>query len=161
MTYARVVGGVAVEVFIPPAGFTLAQCFPPATAALFILAPDGTVAGATLTGGVWSSGGPTLAQQLAAALAAGCQIVSTGTPALNGTYAADAETLLNLVGVETSLTAGQGFPPGGATTIAWFDASGAPHTFTAAAFTNFADAMRDFCFALDNATLPTQPATIA
>ncbi|MFM0141719.1 hypothetical protein [Paraburkholderia sp. RL18-085-BIA-A] len=46
-TYARIKNNTAVEVFVPPAGFTLADCFHADVAPLFAEVPDGTEAGAT------------------------------------------------------------------------------------------------------------------
>jgi hypothetical protein len=50
-TYARIQGNMAVEVFVPPTGFTLDQCFHPEIAALFTEVPDGTEVGATTADG--------------------------------------------------------------------------------------------------------------
>jgi hypothetical protein len=52
-TYARIQNNVAVEIFVPPDGFTLNQCFHPEVAVLFVGAPDGTVVGSTLENGAW------------------------------------------------------------------------------------------------------------
>jgi Caudovirales tail fibre assembly protein. len=50
--------------------------------------PAGKVLGASGSAPAWvDAPAPTLAQQAAAALGAGLTITSTGTPALNGTYA--------------------------------------------------------------------------
>jgi hypothetical protein len=54
-TYARVIANTAVEIANIPDGFTLAQCFPAATASQFVTVPDGTLSGATETGGVWTN----------------------------------------------------------------------------------------------------------
>lgn len=101
-----------------------------------------------------------------AALAAGIEITSTGTPALNGTYACDPLSQADIVAIETSLNAGKGFP-GGATTFNYPDASGALHVFSEDNFTDFAAAIRDFVYgckavmAGQMATLPSAAVTIA
>lgn len=78
---------------------------------------------------------------------AGMSLISNGTPALNGTYAADDVAWANILAIETSLLAGRGFP-GGLNTINYPDKSGAFHNFTAENFTNFAVALRDFVFGI-------------
>ncbi len=105
----------------------------------------------------------------AAKLAAGVQIVSTATPALNGTYAIDLVTQQEITGVVTSIAAGRGLPLG-APVIPWPDAQGTPHSFTAPDFVNFAAAVRDYVFGLlqtrgalmagQPAPWPAQPSTI-
>jgi hypothetical protein len=50
-TYARIQGNTAVEVFVPHEGFSLAECFHPEIAALFVQVPDGTLTGATTDDG--------------------------------------------------------------------------------------------------------------
>jgi hypothetical protein len=48
-TYARIQNNVAVAIFTPQAGFTLADSFHPVVAEMWIEVPDGTVAGSTCT----------------------------------------------------------------------------------------------------------------
>ena len=109
---------------------------------------------------------PTLAQQAGAILMGGLELTSTGTPALNGTYACDTLTQMDIIAIETSLNAGQGFP-GGANPFGFPDASGALHEFTSAEFTAFAAAIRNFVYSCkavisgQSKTLPTATATIA
>lgn len=108
---------------------------------------------------------PTPAEQAEVALASGLTITSTGTPALNGTYACDSLSQADIIAIETSLNAGKGFP-GGATSFGYGDASGVPHTFSEADFTNFAVAVRDFVYgckafaAGSGASLPSASVTI-
>ena len=45
MKYGRVVGGVVAEIFTPPVGFVLADCFTPEIAAQFKPVPDVVQAG--------------------------------------------------------------------------------------------------------------------
>jgi hypothetical protein len=102
----------------------------------------------------------------AAALSGGLAVTSTGTPALNGTYAIDQLSQMDIIAIETSLNAGKGFP-GGATAFNYADVSGAMHSFTQANFTDFAAAVRDYVYALKSViagastTLPPATATIA
>lgn len=85
--------------------------------------------------------------QANAALDAGIAIKSTSTPALNGTYAVDRLSQMDIIAIETSLNAGKGFP-GGSSTFSYPDVGGVPHTFTEANFTNFAAAIRDYVYGL-------------
>ena len=108
---------------------------------------------------------PSLSQQAQAMLAAGLSITSTSTPALNGTYAADAITQSNVMAEMVSLLANAAFT-NGTTTLAWPDATGAPHNFTAAQFKAFATAEGQFVgvlapvIATNAGTLPSASATI-
>lgn len=84
---------------------------------------------------------------LAAALAAGLAVTSTATPALNGTYAIDAESQRFISGTAASLAARNRLP-GGQSTFGYGDMTGAPHNFAAQDFLNFADAVEDYVYAL-------------
>lgn len=119
------------------------------------------------------SGAPTLqpplplttAELAAVAMGAGLAIASTGTPALNGTYAIDQLSQMDIIAIETSLNAGKGFP-GGATTFSYADTSGVMHSFTQANFTDLAASVRDYVYALKSviagasSTLPASTTTI-
>ncbi|MGI4812021.1 MAG: hypothetical protein ACRYG5_06595 [Janthinobacterium lividum] len=100
------------------------------------------------------------------AMRTGVAIVSTATPALNGTYAIDQISQMDIIAIETSLNAGKGFP-GGATAFGYPDTAGASHSFTEANFTNFAAAVRDYVYALKSviggasSALPSATTTIA
>jgi hypothetical protein len=127
---------------------------------------------ATNSAGAWTfaaplpPAGPTLAQQAQASLVVGLAIVSTGTPALNGTYAVDQISQMDVIAIETSINAGKGFPAG-ATIFNYPDASGVMHAFSESNFTDFAAAVRDYVYALKSAiagastTLPAASTTIA
>ncbi|WDD94657.1 hypothetical protein Bsp3421_004791 [Burkholderia sp. FERM BP-3421] len=97
---------------------------------------------------------------------AGIAISSTSTPALNGTYACDQLSQMDIIAIETSINAGKGFP-GGATTFNYPDVSGVMHAFSEANFTNFAAAVRNYVYALKSViagvstTLPSSTAEIA
>lgn len=80
----------------------------------------------------------------AAAIAAGVVIVSTGTPALNGTYAID-QASLSRITAEQVYIATTGTFTNGQTTRAWLDASGTPHVFPSTAeFTAFAETVAQY-----------------
>ena len=177
-TYARIANGVVVEpLFTVPAGCTLAQCFHSEVAAQWV---DVTTANPQPQQGWTASGSgttwlfappapppaPTLAQQAQAALAAGLTITSTGTPALNGVYATDAETQADIGWVQIYVQANGKFP-GSSGTYVWLDIDRAPHIFPSVAeFTAFATVFADYVadlkmIATTNAgTLPAATATI-
>jgi hypothetical protein len=90
---------------------------------------------------------PTTAETLAAKLAAGLAVTSTGTPSLSATYALDTTTLDQIRALATDAKAGLGFP-GGETAFAYPDASGTPRTFDATSIVNLYKALRDYVFAL-------------
>jgi hypothetical protein len=96
----------------------------------------------------------------------GIAISSTSSPALNGTYACDQLSQMDIIAIETSINAGKGFP-GGATTFNYPDVSGAAHTFTESNFSDFAAAVRDYVYALKSVlagtsqTLPGKATVIA
>ena len=71
---------------------------------------------------------PTPASLAAAALAAGLTITSTSTPALNGTYACDTQTTLEIAQVDLYVLQNGTFP-GGMTSYPWTDATGGVHVF--------------------------------
>jgi len=107
-----------------------------------------------------------LSQQALSALAVGITISSTGTPALNGAYVCDQISQMDIIAIETSISAGKGFP-GGATTFNYPDVTGTMHSFTEANFTDFAAAVRDYVYALKSViagastSLPAASTTIA
>ncbi len=113
---------------------------------------------------------PTAAEVLTAsaqaALETGLSITSTGTPSLNGTYACDQLSQMDIIAIETSLNAGKGFP-GGSATFGYPDSIGVMHSFSETNFTNFAAAIRDYVYALKSViagaskTLPSSTSTIA
>lgn len=110
---------------------------------------------------------PTSQVLAAAAFGAGLTIASTATLTLNGTYAVDQISQMNIIAIETSINAGRGFPGGGAATFNYPDTAGAMHAFTEPNFTNFAAAVRDYVYALNSvgagasSALPAATATIA
>lgn len=97
-------------------------------------------------------------------------IQSTGSPALNGTYAMDQGTQAQITGIAAGIAAGRGLP-GGGSTFNWPDVFGQPHAFSSTNFLNFASAAESYIYNFTQqlnllvnnlpATLPTQPITIA
>lgn len=98
-------------------------------------------------------------QEAALLVAAGLQIVSTGAPALNGTYAIGVESKANIDGIYAGIKNGDGLP-GGGTTFNYRDVAGNAHTFDATSFSNFAKAVRDYLYSIDQGTPQTLPITI-
>lgn len=111
---------------------------------------------------------PSPGQVFAAKVAAGITITSTGTPALNATFALDDITLTEIGSVaRDSFNMGL---PGGLATFIYPDINGTPRTFTAAQIQGCYKAMRDLMLNLNTAyatlaqggtpTWPSQSATI-
>lgn len=99
------------------------------------------------------------------AVSAGCAVVSSGTPALSGTYGIAPQDEINITGLQTSVLAG----------VTWLgyyrNMAGTKITMTATEFTTLATAILDYIAALDDAyeaavgggawVAPAQPVTIA
>lgn len=106
----------------------------------------------------------TLAQKAAAALAAGLAVTSTGTPALNATYAVDDRTATNITGI---LAANANGISVAAQIAEWPDITGTPHNFSWANYANLVSAILTYRAALQPliagapGSLPTASATIA
>ena len=85
----------------------------------------------------------------AAALAAGLALTSTGTPALNGTYALSPTSLTQIAEVREDLLANGGtFSEGGASFV-WADSAGSTHTFNPTNFAAFAAAVAKYVEAVE------------
>lgn len=110
------------------------------------------------------SPGAALAAEAGAAFAAGLAITSTGTPALNGTYAIDPATQAHIQAEVISILLNSTFADG-STTVVWPDMAGNTHTFgSIAEFKQFAAAVAAYVAALfkvGNGTLTTLPAATA
>jgi hypothetical protein len=113
---------------------------------------------------------PTPDQVLAEKLAAGIALTSTGTPALNATYALDDVSTGQIFQIGLYANQFAVFPSGG-TTQPYPDIGGVPHSFGIAAFVAFLRAVAPLVSALQTQTAvlahggtpswPTQTATIA
>lgn len=154
--FARIESGVVMELFSPPTGLGIADCF---HGGLVWAGVDGVSPApevgweASQTGGVWHFAAPaapvlTLAEQAVARLAEGLSIASTGTPALSAVYPADAAAQQKLLSIQTVL-AGTGSFPGGAATWPLKDRSGAWHVVNVAQFTAIATAIAAFVAPID------------
>ncbi len=105
-----------------------------------------------------------LQAEAATAQAAGMQLVSTSTPALNGTYAIDSATLAAGANLMAYINAGK--VPGGGATFHYPDISGAAHGFTGPQFLEAWGAAMEYVYALNqvamgvSTALPAQPVTI-
>jgi hypothetical protein len=97
-------------------------------------------------------------------IAAGLQIASASTPALNGTYAIDPASQGQITGeaLYIQVTTGQGAArfTNGQATKAWIDASGGAHVFTTAQFISFAEAVAEYVDAVIAGSRPPQPVSI-
>jgi len=83
-----------------------------------------------------------------AAIAAGVQITSTGTPALNGTYSITPSTIADIQAQQVSILTRDLFT-NGSTTRVWADILGGVHVFPSTAqFTAFAEAIGAYVDAL-------------
>lgn len=166
--FAYLQNGTVREVVTIPDGDALASCFDATFVSNCVRCSNTVTQGMLYSNGVFSDPPPvtpTLAQQALALLSAGCQIVSTGTPALNGTYPVDAQTQAQITAEITSILLNDIFADGGST-IEWLDTANASHSFTLAQFKTFATAVAAFVSTCVKCTtglataLPTQPSTI-
>lgn len=99
-------------------------------------------------------------KQIARALAAGLQVASTSTAAINATYATDATTQQRLAAISLYVQVNGRFPAGQAQ-LPWPDAAGTPHVFpTTSQFQAFATAVGDFVTATSLGQTPAQPVVI-
>lgn len=171
--YARISGGVVVEIISLPGGLTPANCYTSDLASSMVLCDNTIKQGYTWDGATFHAPvapTPTPTQVLAGKIAAGIQIQSTGTSSLNGTYPLDDGARENLTGILTDIANGLGLPLS-ASTVPWADINGTPHNFTAAQLQNFAVAVRDYRYGLQvtwnllnnsqSASWPSLPVTIA
>jgi hypothetical protein len=112
--------------------------------------------------------GPTLAQQAASALSAGLAITSTGTPALNGTYACNPAMQQNMASMYNLIQrAGGNAFPGGLTSLPWPVAGGTVTFNSVAEFLAMETAVGDYVMQLNliittnSGTLPPPTTTIS
>jgi hypothetical protein len=111
-----------------------------------------------------------VAKWLPRAMGNGAAITSTGTPALNGTYATDPKSIANITALSTGIAAGKPLP-GGGSTFNYPDVSGTMHAFSAVNFLNFATAIEGLVYAAEQAlstllnggtaTMPSSTLTIS
>jgi hypothetical protein len=89
-----------------------------------------------------------LQQSALDALNAGIQLTSLGTGSLDGSYLVDPGTQININGIVAGIGAGNGIPGGGAT-FNWNDSSRVPHAFSETNFKNFAAAVTNYVYTLN------------
>lgn len=94
-------------------------------------------------------------QTFVALMSSGVVLTSTGTPALNGTYATDVNAQQEITSIMTGIADGLGLP-GGGSTFGYQDTSGIIHQFDATHFSNLAKAIRDFVYNCDAALATIQ-----
>jgi hypothetical protein len=147
------------ETFTPPEGVPIADCFHPDLQWVDVtgISPQPEPGDlATENNGTWTfttptppeAPPPTAQQLLAEKLAAGITLTSTGTPALNATYALDDVSTAQIF--QIGLYANQfGVFPSGGTTQAYPDIAGTPHDFGIAAFIAFLRAVAPLVSALE------------
>ena len=106
---------------------------------------------------------PSQSELADAMLKAGIQIVSTGTPSLDGTYPCDAASTAEETGLLVALVAGLQWPNGVAVRV---DVDGNAHAFPPDDFKNYCQAKLDFQQTLNTiignnqGNLPDQPTVI-
>jgi hypothetical protein len=149
--YARIVGGVVVELFTPPDGVRLADCFFAEVAQSFVAVPVGVTPeqGWTFDGATFTAPPPppppSLQQQAMAMLDGPVTVQCAAVPAINGAYPLDAVSQAQITGIASAISAGLGLPSGAAT-FNWPDAFGAPHAWPAPQFIEFAKAVMQFLY---------------
>jgi hypothetical protein len=102
-----------------------------------------------------------------AAMGKGISIVSSSTPALNGTYPLSSDALFELTGL-MAYTEAKGAFPNGASTLDLYDASGKAHTCeSVAGFQAFAEAccalvtqIKEYVYSGGSGSLPSLTVTI-
>ena len=167
-TFARIQSGAVAELFTPPAGVSIAECFHRAVTWVDMTAQPAVVPGWSYAGGGFTPPAapavPTLAQLAWVAMAMGLTLTSTGTPALSGVYAVD--TTAQVINAEVTSILLNGTFADGTGSVSWPDTSGALHTFTVAQFKVFATAIGSYVAALFkvingiSTTLPSSSVTI-
>lgn len=174
--YAHIMDGRVFELFSPPAGIPITDCFhgglvwADVTAVSPTPQPGWT---ATPAGLGWTYApppappAPTLVQQAEAMLTGTITVSSTSTPSLDGAYAVD---LLAQSHINSEMLCAQvtGKFADGATTVDWLDATGVTRTFpSVAVFQAFALAVAAFvagCFKViagTSTTLPSVTVTVS
>ena len=151
--YWLVSNGVIAQSFATPPGFAITDCFAPGVTCAPQDATPGVAPGWTATEafGAWSFTPPPAApaptaQQVAQAaygalIAAGLNLTSTGTPALNGIFPIDAQAQSDIATESQFISTFTEFTNGGTIGLPWQQLSGAVVTFpTTAAFLAFAKA---------------------
>lgn len=101
---------------------------------------------------------PTIAAP--ALLAGGIALTSTGTPALDGTYACDDASRARIVGEQLCIQVAGKFTNGSEQRV-WHDIAGTPHQFNTEQFTAFAEAVGQFADAVVTAQMSSMPSGVS
>lgn len=116
--YALVQNGVVIELYTPPAGYTIAQCFPASLASQFIAVPSGVTPsqGWLYSNGTFSAppaASPSAISAYGNFIAGGLNITFPDSPALTGTYAIDSSAQQKITSVSVYINLYNKFPNGG------------------------------------------------
>jgi hypothetical protein len=167
--YARITDTVVVELFTPPDGVPISDCFAPEIAAQFAPVPadEPVELGWTYDGTTFAPPvpvPPSADQEVIVRRATGIATTSTGTPAASATYPLDGGAVALLGSFARDVASGLGLPddqvppPGGirtpragGVTVEYPDIDGITHALTAEQVTALYTAQRDVL-----ATLSTQ-----
>jgi hypothetical protein len=175
-TYARIQGGIVVELVELDASLDVAVVFNPSLTFIDVTgvspAPQpywSYTAPSTFA----AAAEPVLrpADMYNAAIAAGCQIVSTANPStLDGTYPLDPLSVGKITAIAAGINAGKGLP-GGGSTFNLLDVAGNAHPIGSGDFLNLAAALETYVYDCSVAemtllgghvaTWPTMPVTIS
>lgn len=150
--YARIHDAIVIELFTPPDGVPLEDCFVPEIAAQFVpvsgdvtVEPGWTYDGATFAAPVPPP--PTAEETYSQKIGAGLAVTSTATPALDATYSLATADFAALGSIARDASSGLGLPGGGATAPVK-DIDGTPHDFPEADVIALYKAERDYIAAL-------------
>ena len=169
--YAIVNSGIVADLVSTPDGVNINSLnfLTPTQIANAVLVPSNVTpyVNWTYSNGTFSppaASAPTLVQQAQAALAAGLQITSSGTPSLNATYAND---VVKIMAIATYIIHNNSFPAS-LSTLPWPDINGIVHIFPSTSeFMAFATAIANYVILLDiiintnSGSLPSNTATIS
>jgi hypothetical protein len=171
--YAHVANGEIVEIFTPPNGIDISDCFHSSMTWVDITgrSPPPQVGWTAMqASGIWVMSPPAVAsispaQQAQGILGTSAQVVSISQPNLNGTYPIDAESRLNIMALMISIGTNKTFTDG-STVFNMLDIHGNPHAFDIDHFRSFATVIGDFVTALKMVSagktddIPPQPLEI-
>jgi hypothetical protein len=154
--YARIADGAVVELFTPPTGVSLAQCFVAAIAQSFVEVPTNVTPeqGWTFDGSTFRAPvatpptPPTPDQVLATKIVAGIAITCISNPALNETFALDDVTMNQIGPVARDAASGLGMPMN-LPVFVYPNLAGEPCQFTETQIIALYKAQRDLLFQLN------------
>lgn len=171
--YAHIVADVIVELFTPPNGISINDCFHSALTWVDITGrnPQPEVGWtATSANGIWTIVPPiaptlTPAQQAKNVLSTAVQIFSASQPSLSGVYPIDSDSRIIIIAEVVSISVNQAFTDG-STALQILDISNNTHEFDIPHFLSYAKEIGQFMTSLQmvaagtSDTLPKQPVQI-